>query len=262
MDTKTLLELRKTTGAGMNDCQIALEESNNDIDLAIEILRKKGAMKAIKKAERGTKEGIIGLGVSEDRTIGVILLMNCETDFVAQNSDFIAFVNELVNKALKTLDVKKEFDETQKDMVLKFGENITLGNYKILQGKFIESYLHANKKVGVLVEFNRIIDKNLAHDIAMHIAAANPNYIKPEDVPVAIVNKEKDIYREQINSEKKPEAVIEKIIMGKLQKFYEEMCLYSQKFIKDENVSVKNFIMPKAQEKDPIEVVTFIRFQI
>ena len=262
IDTKTILELRKITGAGVNDCQQALEESGNDIEKAMEILRKKGASKVAKKAERVTKEGVIGIGVSDDKTIGVMVQLNCETDFVARNNEYIAHVDGMVKKALENIDVEKEFEETKKDLVLKIGENIILGNFKKIQGKYISSYLHANKKVGVLVEFNRSVDEEFAHDIAMHIAAANPNYVKPEDVPAEVLEKEKEIYREQLNYEKKPEAIIEKILMGKIQKYYEEACLYNQKFIKDDAIIVKKIIESKSNIHEPLEVLSFTRFQI
>lgn len=262
IDTKTLLELRKITGAGINDCQMALKESNNDIDRAIEMLRKKGALKAAKKAERATKEGVIGIGISNDRTTGVMVQLNCETDFVARNDEFISYADNLVKKAFEGKDIQRKFENCKKDIVLKIGENITLENFKKIQGKYIESYLHSNKKVGVLVEFNRIVDKDLAHNIAMHIAAANPSYIKPEDVPSDILEKEKEIYRDQIKNEKKPEAIAEKIILGKLQKFYEEVCLYSQKFVKDDSMSVKKYIDWQSRGKEPVEVISFMRLKV
>lgn len=260
IDTKVLMQLRNKTGAPINDCQLALEESKNDIEKAIEILRKKGALKVAKKAERITKEGLIVIKISDNNTHGVMVQMNCETDFVARNNDFIAFVESLAEKAQKNIDITKEFEEVKKDLVLKIGENLILGNFKKIEGKYLSSYLHANKKVGVLVEFNRAIDENFGHDIAMHIAASNPTYVKQEDVPGDVLEKEKEIYREQMKNEKKPEAVKEKIILGKLQKFYEDACLYSQKFIKDDNATIKKIL--DAQSKDPIEIISFTRFQV
>lgn len=262
IDTKIILELRKITGAGVNDCQQALAESGNDIEKAMEILRKKGASKVAKKAERVTNEGAIGIGCSDDKTIGVMVQLNCETDFVALNKEFISQVDGMVQKALKNIDIEKEFEETKKDLVLKIGENIILGNFKKIQGKYISSYLHANKKVGVLVEFNRSVEEEFGHDIAMHIAATNPNYVKPEDVPADVLEKEKEIYREQMKNEKKPEAIVEKILIGKIQKYYEEACLYNQKFIKDDSVTVKKYIESKSAKNEPVEVLSFVRFQI
>lgn len=260
VDTKTLLQLRKITGAGMNDCQEALELSNNDIDKAIDVLRKKGTLKAAKKADRETKEGIIAIEISKDNKAGSMVTVHCESDFVAKNTDFIEFVKNLAHSAL-TQDAQKEFNNKKESLILKIGENITLGSSKNVEGDYVEGYIHANKKVGVLVSFNGKVEKELAHDIAIHIAASNPSYTDKKDVPGEVIDKELEMYREQLNNEKKTSAIIEKILEGKLQKFFEENCLLLQPFVKDDKKTVKKYIEEHSAEKK-IEVLSFTRFYI
>ena len=194
IDTKTLLNLRETTGAGMSDCKAALDESNGDIDKAIEILRKKGALKAAKKsAERTASQGIVESYIHGNGSVGVLVKLLCETDFVARTDDF----------------------------------------------------------------------KNLAHDICMQIAAANPSYLKPEDVPTTELDKEKEIYAEQLKAEGKPENVMEKILEGKVQKYYEQVCLLKQPFIKDDKITIEKLIEQSiAKIGEKIEIAAFIRYQI
>jgi len=194
IDTKTLAQLRESTGAGLSDCQTALREADGKIDQAIEILRKKGAVKAAKKiSERSANEGLVGSYIHSNGKIGVLVDLRCETDFVARNDEF----------------------------------------------------------------------KELARDLAMQIAAVNPLYLKPEDVPESEVAKEKEIYQEQLKTEGKPENVWEKIIDGKLNKYYEGVCLLKQPFIKDDKLTIEQLISGKiAKIGEKIEVIKFIRYQI
>lgn len=259
IDTKILLQLRRITGAGMSDCQSALEESNNDIDKAIEILRKKGAVKAAKKADREAHEGVIEITRSSDKKTGSMVQIHCESDFVAKNNEFITFVKNLADHGLND-SAEQKFTSEKEQLILKIGENIIFGREERVRGDFVESYLHANKKVGCLVAFNKTIDEEVAHDIAMHIAATNPYYINKDEVPQEVIEKEKEIYKEQLKAEKKPENIVEKITQGKLQKFYVENCLNLQAFIKDDSMSVDNYLQSKAG-KDA-KVTKFIRFNI
>ena len=194
LNTSLITKLREATGAGLNDCKAALDEAGNDVQKAIEILRKKGAVKAAKKiAERTTHEGIVDSYIHATGKVGVLIQVGCETDFVASNADFRALV----------------------------------------------------------------------HDLAIQVAGANAQYIRPEDVPAEIIEKEKEIYREQLATEKKPEAMRDKIIEGKLAKFYQETCLLKQVFIKDDSITIEQLIeggIAKLGEK--IEVVRFSRFQV
>ncbi len=260
VDTKILLHLRKITGAGINDCQEALEQSNNDIDKAIDVLRKKGALKAAKKADRETKEGVIEIAISNDNKLGSMVSLLCESDFVAKNNDFIKFVKDLARFGLEG-NIQQEFNSKKEALILKIGENITLGASEAIKSEYVEGYIHANKKVGVLVSFNGKVEKELAHDIAIHIAASNPIYIDKKDVPKEVIDKELEIYREQIKNEKKPAEIIEKIAQGKLQKFFEENCLLLQPFVKDDKKTVQNYIDEHSAGKK-IEILSFTRFYI
>jgi len=262
VDTNRILQLRKATGAGMNDCQNALEEAGNDMDSAIEILRKRGAVKAAKKADRETKEGVIDAAISDDKKKGTLIQLLCETDFVARNEDFIRYAHELAVAGIEGKKVDEEYENTKENIVLKIGENITLGESGEIEAEFVSSYIHANKKVGVIVGFTSPIDENNARDIAMHIAAMSPSYVSAEDVPQNVLEKEKEIYKEQLLSEGKPENILEKIVEGKIKKFYEDNCLLLQPFIKDEEITIEKFITNNSDPDSAGSIVSFLRFSI
>jgi len=186
-------QLRERTGLGIADCKKAIDESNGDIEKAIEILRKTGAIKAAKKAERETKEGLVDSYIHPGGRIGVLLKVNCETDFVARNEEF----------------------------------------------------------------------KNLVHDIAVQIAAADPQYLKPEDVPETIKEKEKEIFREQLKREGKPEAIVDKILEGKLQKMYSEVCLIKQTFFKEEKITIEELVNQTISKLgENIQIAEFVRYKL
>lgn len=258
VDTKTLLELRKITGAGMNDCHIALEESQGDIQNAIKILRKKGAVAAAKKSDRTVCEGVIALAFSHDKKDGSIIQIHCETDFVAKNSEFMDFAQHIAKTGL-TGDSYAEFEHSKDALILKLGENITLQRLEKIHGEYLEGYIHSNKKVGALVSFSVGLHSEVAHDIAMHIAASNPASLAPEDIPTDIIEKQKEIFRNDSQFENKPLEIVEKIIQGKLQKFYQEKCLLLQPFIKDDSVSVHDYLK---QTSPGVKIIQFIRFQV
>ncbi|NQU77904.1 elongation factor Ts [Candidatus Falkowbacteria bacterium] len=249
-------ELREQTGAGMMEVKKALEEAGNDKEKATEVLKKSGALKAQKKSDRATSEGLVDIKISPDHKKASIIQINCETDFVAKNEIFINLVSELSSKNLETNDAETEFNSRKEDLVLKIGENLTFGRAEVLEAEYISGYLHSNKKVGSLISFSAQIEEELAHDIAMHITALNPGYLKPEDVPVDILEKEKEVYREQLKNQGKPEEIIEKILQGKLAKFYEENCLLNQPFVKDDKKKVKE-LLPKG-----VEIVKFVRYSL
>ncbi len=255
IDLKTISQLRERTGAGMLECQQALTEAQGDINRAIEVLRKKGSAKAVKKAERATKEGIIVIKLADNHQSGYLLAVNCETDFVARNADFIAFANQLIQSA----NPEEEFKAKKEELILKIGENLVFGPAQTLKGAYVAGYLHANKKAAGLVSFNQEVSPELAYDIAMHVTASNPLYLQPAEVPTAEVDKEKEIYQEQLKAESKPEAVKEKIIAGKLAKYYEEVCLMNQKFIKDDSLTIRQLLEQKA---NGARIEKFIRCQI
>ncbi len=259
IDTKVITKLRELTGAGIADCKVALEESNGDIEKAVEILRKKGAVKASKKADRLTKEGVIAV-VKEGNRVAIVGLA-CETDFVARNEDFGKTVSEFAQKLLTegqpTFKAWAE-DKIKNELIVKIGENIQLVIAEIIKGEVIGTYLHSNKKIVSVVVLSSG-NRELAIDLAMQIAAMSPKYIKPEDIQAQEIEKEKEIYREQLKGEGKPEAMWDKIIPGKLNKYYQEVCLLKQAYIKDDKITIEQLIK---KQGDDIQVLKFSRFQI
>ncbi len=254
---ENIKKLRDLTGAGIVDCKKALQEANNDIQKAVEILRKKGSAKAAKKAERSTNEGLVRTANQDNKKVSVVKVL-CETDFVARNDDFKNFVQEVAEAALKN-EGEKYFNEKKDEMILKIGENLSFGGEKILEGEFVVDYVHSNDKVAGLISFNKELDKNLANDIAMQIVAMSPSYLSPEDVPEEEIEKEKNIYREQLKKEGKPDEIIEKILLGKINKYFSEICLTKQAFIKEDKKSVEEIL----KEKDPeVKIVKFIRYSL
>lgn len=248
-------KLRERTGAGIGDCKKALEEAGNDIDKAVEILRKKGIAKASKRSEREASEGVVRVSVNEMHNEGYIVEVNTETDFAARNDMF----QELADRILEVVEEKKptnldelltmdyEDDLTVKDAVDNLsgvvGEKMGIKRCDILTtGGTVADYTHMNGRIGVLASVDKINAWDLAYDIAMQVAATNPKYLAPEDVPAEEINKEKEIYREQLAKEGKPENIMEKIIEGKINKYYEEVCLLKQEYIKDDKKKVEDIL--------------------
>ncbi len=241
IDLKTISELREKTGAGLSDCKSALEEAGGDLDKALELMRKKGEVKAAKKADRAVKEGNVSFASTANKY--AIIALACETDFVSRGDDFKSVSQELADKLLNSSvdDFKVWADEKIKELVLKIGENIQLADFGVFEGEVIGTYLHSNKKLaGVCVLSGGEID--LANDIAMQITAMSPKWLDPESVEAEVINKEKEIYQEQLRSEGKPEQIWDKITEGKLAKFYEENCLINQVFIKDDSKKIKDLL--------------------
>ena len=259
IDPKLIMELREKTGAGIVDCRQALMQANNNLDQAVEVLRQKGAIKAAKKSDRATKEGVMALASQADK-IAVVGLA-CETDFVARTQDFIDVVKNFAQRLLTGNQAEFESwarQQIKDELAVKIGENIQLVAAQIFQGKVIGSYLHSNRKIASVVVLSAG-SVGLANDLAMQVTAMSPKYIKPEDIPAAVIDKEKEIYREQLKAEKKPQAMWEKIIPGKLAKYYQEVCLLKQPYIKDDKIKVEDLIKPAGEG---IQVVEFFRYQI
>lgn len=254
-------ELRDKTGAGMMDCKKALTEAEGDFEKAIEVLRKKGAAVAAKRAERSANEGVVLTEILDDGKAGLILEVNCETDFVAKGEDFINFAN-YVKEALKSskastieelltaeFDGKKVGDELT-NITGKIGEKIEISRFKLeaSEDSIYADYIHHGSKLAVLIKADNVanVDKNgltdLLTDIAMQIAAMKPMYIYREEVPVKDVNKEKEIYMEVAKKEGKPEQILEKIAEGKLNKYFQEICLSEQTYVKDNSKVVNDVI--------------------
>ncbi|WP_333784445.1 translation elongation factor Ts [Thermocrinis sp.] len=276
-------QLREITGAGMLECKKALEEAQGDIEKAKEILRIRGLAKAEKKAGRETKEGIIQTFVSEDRKTGVIIELNCETDFVAKNEKFvelalnlakhIASLPENANKSGTFEDISQQtffadpsqkLEEVVKSAISKIGENIKLSRWVRFDAEgYVHAYVHGIGRVGVLMEYkaDSLSDDilRLAQDIVLQIAAMKPEFVSVESVPSEVLERERRILAEQTRQEGKPENIIEKIVEGKLKKFYQEKVLLEQPFIKDEKKTVKQYISETGLS---FEVVRFARFEV
>lgn len=248
-------KLRDTTQVSIAECKKALEESGGDVDKAIECMRKAGISKAQSKSERATKEGIVALATNSDKTKGVLVKINCESDFVAKNADFVKFVQGIADQGLEK-NPEEIFQAVREEQVLKIGENLTWGGSEVVESSYVSGYVHSNGKVASLVGFNQKVDEELAHDVAMQVVALNPSYLKPEDVPAEVIAKEKEIYLEQMASENKPDNVKEKIVEGKLNKFFGEVCLLKQSFIKDDSMTIEKLLASKA------EIAKFVRMSV
>lgn len=267
MSMELIKQLREKTGAGMVDCKKVLEETGGDMEKAIELLRKKGIAKAAKRGDREANEGIIKVGVNESANEGYILEVNAETDFVARNEKFQQFTEEVFKLIKKNKPAN--LDELMnlplangisvKDNLYSLsgviGEKLGIKRFAILTGATVGAYSHMGGRIGVLVSLDKPGKKDLAVDMAMQVAAANPKYIKPEDVLAEELDKEKEIYREQLAKEGKPENMIEKILIGKLAKYYEEVCLNKQEYIKDDKMKIENVLGDVGVEK-------FIRYSL
>lgn len=274
-------KLREMTGAGMLDCKKALEEAGGDIEKAKEILRVKGLAKAEKKAGRETKEGIVRVKVSEDRKKGAMIELNCETDFVARNEEFQALADRILdhilsldenaNKEGEGSDILpqrttegKTVEETIKEAIAKIGENIRLTRYCRYDTKdYLHSYVHGGGRIGVLLDFKagELSDQvlRLVQDIAMQIAAMRPEFVSVETIPQEVLEREKKILEEQTRQEGKPEHIIERIVEGKLKKFYQEKVLLNQPFIKDDKKTVGKVIEESGLG---VEIKRFCRFEL
>lgn len=262
-------ELRNSTGAGMMDCKKALVEADGDMAKAIDILREKGLSQAAKKASRIAAEGAVVSYISENGKIGVITEVNCETDFVGHNENFQALAKSIavqiasVNPAdVAVLLDSAMGDKTVKDVVTEaianIGENISIRRftrYESTEGQ-VYSYIHGGGKIGVLVEIKGG-DAELGKDIAMQVAAANPSYLERSQVSKEELEHEKGVLREQARNEGKPENVVEKMVTGRVNKYYKEVCLVDQPFIKDGDLSVAKLLQSKSAE-----VIRFSRFQL
>jgi len=245
-------KLRQMTGAGLMDCKQALSENNGDFEAAIDFLRKKGAKIAAKRADREATEGAVIAKTNSEGTVGVVIVLSCETDFVAKNEGFVSFAHEIADtaiahkpataEALKALTVGSATLEARlMEEVAKIGEKIDVVKYEIIEAANVVPYIHGANRMGVLVELNNApSDANIAagKDVAMQIAAMNPVAVDKDGVDASTIERELEIGREQARQEGKPEAMIDKIAEGKLQKFYKESTLLNQEFVKDSSKTV------------------------
>ncbi len=259
-------ELRERTGAGMVDCKKALDEVAGDIEKAIEILRKKGIAKAAKRSEREAGEGIIKVELNSDKTQAYLVELNSETDFVARNEKFQALLDDIMKVAqaneisqtedLLASDLNGSKVEDQINALSGvIGEKIILGRVAMVSGASVAAYSHLGGKIGVLVALDQPGKEDLAADIAMHIAASNPSYLDESVVPSEEIEKEKDIYREQLLKEGKPENMIENIMTGKIKKYFSEICLIDQEYIKDDKKKIRDIL-------GETKVLKFVRYSL
>jgi elongation factor Ts len=252
-------KLRQQTGAGMMDCKKALTETNGDFESAIDFLRKKGAKVAASRQDRESNEGVVIARSSADGKFGVIIELNCETDFVAKNAEFVAFANVIANKAVEskpatieelydlTIDVDAttaKIGEVIIDKTGKIGEKIGVSKYAVVEGEKVVAYIHGNFRLGVLVGLSAAVAgaDEAGKDVAMQIAAMNPVAIDKDGVDATTIERELEIAKEQIRAEGKPEEMVEKISIGKLNKFYKDSTLLNQEFVKDPSKSVAQFL--------------------
>lgn len=272
-------ELREMTNCGMMDCKKALTEANGDMDKAVEWLREKGLAAVAKKAGRIASEGLVDAYVSEDGKVASIVEINSETDFVAKNADFQAFVKNVAKVVAETnptdvedLKTKKYVDsdltveEVLREKVLTIGENMNIRRFARYEGAVV-TYIHGGGRIGVLVKFDTDVADNagfaeVAKDVALQVAAAAPAYLDKDSVPADVIEKEKEILKAQALNEGKPEAIVEKMVMGRISKYYKENCLVEQEFVKDPDLSVTKMLDAKAKEMGgTIKIAAYERFE-
>ena len=263
-------ELREKTGAGMMDCKKVLTETDGDMEKAIELLRERGIAKAAKKSGRVAAEGLVEAYISEDGKVGAIIEVNSETDFVAKNEEFKTFVmnvaKQVVEKNPKDVEellnqeaifeAGKTVNEALIEKISTIGENLSIRRFARFESNgLLEKYIHGDGKIAVLINMTSG-DNALAKDLCMQIAAARPEFVKREEVPQERVDKEMEILKAQAMNEGKPEQIAEKIVLGRVGKFYEEICLIDQVFVKDTSMKVSELLKQKSAE-----VVEFARFE-
>ena len=278
-------ELRDRTNAGMMECKKALQETDGDIEAAIKKLREAGAIKAAKKADRTAKEGVVSAHIDDDAKHGVLVEVNCETDFVAKNDNFQGFVSDLIGAVAASGATDFEaanavahgegtIDDLVKNKVIELGENLQfrrMTRFDVDGSGVVASYIHFGGKVGVLLEVGCENDatasddgfRELVKDLTLHIAAAAPAGLGRDDIPADLVEAEKDLFRKQMENSGKPPEILDKIIEGKLGKFYSESCLLEQGFVKDPDTSIGNLVEAKGKQLgDTLTVRRFVRYAV
>jgi len=266
-------DLRTRTNAGMMDCKKALIQTQGDMDAAIKILREKGLAIQVKRADKESKQGIIAAAAAADGTTLALVEVNCETDFVAKTDRFKAFVADVAQKVLTgDLAVAETLKNDLVAIIAATGENLKIrrvARFAATATTRVESYIHLGGKVGVLVEVAcgkpetpaHPAVAEMIHDLALQVAAANPRYVKSSEVPAADIEAEKDIYRKQV--EGKPANIVESILKGKIQKFFSEICLIDQPFVKEPKQTVTQVVNDAAKKAgDTLTVTRFVRFQL
>lgn len=286
--TAMIKELREATGAGILDSKKALEANDGNFEKAVEFLREKGLAKAARKASREANDGLVTAKISDDGKRASLLEVNCETDFVARTDDFVSLVEALAQQTFDNPDIDsvdaltaasyagnpaQTVADAVQEAVSKLGENIVirrLDQYALAGEGVIESYIHSNNRVGVLIELGTegaVADRaglqELAHDLTLHVAAVNPSYISAEDVPADLVENERRVYMAQLADDSKPENIKARIVDGRIKKFYSEVCLLEQPFVKDDKLSVQKLLQQSGKQlSTAMTVRRFTRFEI
>lgn len=278
ISAQAVKELRDKTGAGMMDCKKALTQAEGDIEKAIDILREKGLASAAKKSGRVAAEGVIATYVSDDMKNASIIELNCETDFVSANEAFVTLANDIAKAVAEndvdSLDAVKALpygESTIQDaitaLIAKLGENMNLRRYEKLAAPagLVSSYIHMGGKIGVLVQVDAENASEevsaVAKDVAMHVAALNPQFLDNSSVDAETIEREREIYRVQALNEGKPEKIVEKMVDGRINKFFKEVCLVNQMFVKNPDLSIEAFIKEESKKYGNIKLVKFVRFE-
>ena len=269
--TADVVKLRKVTGAGMMDCKNALKDADGDFDRAVEIIREKGKLIASKRADRDAAEGVVLAKVTNDSAFGAMIVLNCETDFVAKNENFVAFAESILDIALtlkpENLDTLKGLDldgRSIEDQVTEqtgvIGEKLDLSFYAKIEADTVTSYIHPGNKLATLVGFNKAdVDVQVAKDVAMQVAAMAPVAVDTDAIPQEVIDKELEIAKEKFRQEGKPEAMLDKIAQGSLNKWYKEVTLLNQTYVKDGKISIKDFLK---QNDSKLTVTAFERYTL
>jgi elongation factor Ts len=264
-------KLRKMTGAGMMDCKKALQETDGDFDKAIEVIRKKGMVVASKRADREASEGVVLAKVTADAKKGALVVLNCETDFVAKNDSFVALAKSILDlgleKGIKTLDELKELEldgVPVKDVITEqigiIGEKLELAAFEVIEAAKVVAYIHPGNKLATIVGFNKAnVDDQMAKDVAMQVAAMAPIAVDRDSVPQDVVDKEFEIGKELARNEGKPEEMLDRIAKGRLEKFFKESTLMEQDFVKDNKLSIKQYLQSADKE---LTVTGFKRYSL
>jgi len=278
ISAQAVKELRDKTGAGMMDCKKALTQAEGDMEKAIDVLREKGLASAAKKSGRVASEGVIATFVSEDMKNASMIELNCETDFVSANADFINLANGIAKvvaeNSVENLDEVKALpyegatvQDAVTTLIAKLGENMNLRRYEKIEAPegLVSSYIHMGGKIGVLVQVkSENVNSQVAtvaRDVAMHVAALNPLFLDNTSVDADTIEREKEIYRVQALNEGKPAKIVEKMVDGRINKFFKEVCLVDQMFVKNPDLSIQAFVNQEAKKLGNIELVKFVRFE-
>ncbi len=284
ISAQAVKDLREATGVGMMDCKKALVETNGDMEKAMDYLREKGLSAAAKKADRIAAEGVVNAYVSDDRKTGVLLEVNCETDFVAKTDEFKSFVYSIAKLAADSAPADLDALLAQKDangksvsdlvteQVATIGEKIAIRRFVRVDAAdgAADAYIHMGGSIGVLVSFacpdGAANDSEFAgfmHDIAMQIAAASPEYVSPDEVPEAAIEKEKEILKAQALNEGKPAQIVDKMVQGRINKYFNQVCLLNQEFVKDSDKRIKDIVKEQADRlSGAVSIKAFTRFQM